>query len=174
VVNGKTINWNAVVREYNTSDEDASFWIKKQDKFSLRLAVEEESRREKVLSWETPPRFFGNSDQRVMWLRDAWLKLPLFIRPCLYFAYRYLFRLGFLDGRGGFLYHAQQGFWMRLVVDWKLWQLRKEGIAGDKLAAFREAMMKTSNGSVRDIWNSIRTTVGSGNVETTERDTFSR
>ena len=63
VVNGKTINWNAVAREYNESDEDASFWIRKQDKFSLRLAVEEESRREKVLQWETPPKFFGNSDR---------------------------------------------------------------------------------------------------------------
>jgi glycosyltransferase involved in cell wall biosynthesis len=159
VVNGKTINWSAIAKEYNTSDEDASFWIKKQDKFSLRLAVEEESRREKVLRWETPPKLFGNSDQRVMWLRDFWLRLPLFVRPCIYFAYRYLFRLGFLDGRGGFLYHAQQGFWMRLVVDWKLWQLRKYGINGPKLAAFREAMLKTSNGSVRDIWNTIRPTM---------------
>ncbi len=151
VVDGRTTNWNAIAREYNESDEDASFWIRKQDKFSLRLAVEEECRREKVLDWETPPKFFGNSDQRVMWLRDFWLRLPLFLRPCIYFFYRYIVRFGFLDGKGGFLYHAQQGFWMRLVVDWKLWQLRKRGIRAEKLALFRDAMMKTSSGSVRDI-----------------------
>lgn len=155
VVEGRTVQWNAVVREYNGSDEDASFWIRKQDKFSVRLAVEEELRRERVLSWGTEPRFWGNSDERVMWLRDFWLHMPLFLRPCLYFFYRYFFRLGFLDGAGGFLYHAQQGFWLRLVVDWKLWQLRKLRIEGDDLLRFRDAMMRTPSGSVRDIWKSI-------------------
>jgi glycosyltransferase involved in cell wall biosynthesis len=154
-VNRRTINWNAIVREYNEADEDASFWIRKQDKFSLRLAVEEELRRERALHWETRPKLFGNSDERVMWLRDFWLRLPLFIRPCLYFAYRYLFRLGFLDGRGGFLYHAQQGFWMRLVVDWKLWQLRKYKLTGERLHRMKEAMLQTSSGSVRDVAMSI-------------------
>lgn len=156
VVDGKTLNWNAVAREYNASDEDASFWLRKQDKFSVRLAVEEELRRENVLRWGTPPRFWGNSDERVMWLRDFWLRLPLFLRPCIYFLYRYIFRLGFLDGAGGFLYHAQQGFWLRLVVDWKLWQLRRLGIAGADLARFRDAMMLTPSGSVRDIWKSLQ------------------
>jgi glycosyltransferase involved in cell wall biosynthesis len=156
VVKGKTIKWNAFFRHYNKSDEDASFWIRKQDKFSLRLAVEEESRRAKALDWETPPKFFGNPDERVMWLRDRWLHMPLFIRPCIYFFYRYFIRLGFLDGRGGFLYHAQQGFWMRLVVDWKVWQLRKYGISGELLTEFKNAMLKTSNGSVRDIWNVVK------------------
>ncbi len=155
-VQGKTIQWKGVMRHYNKSDEDASFWIRKQDKFSLRLAVEEESRREKAIDWQTTPKLFGNPDERVMWLRDFWLHLPLFVRPCIYFFYRYLFRLGFLDGKGGFLYHAQQGFWMRLVVDWKLWQLRRYGIVGDDLAAFREEMLKTSNGSVREIWKTVQ------------------
>lgn len=156
IVEGRTLNWNAVAREYNMSDEDASFWIRKQDKFSLRLAVEEELRREKVLSWGSTPRFWGNSDERVMWLRDLWLRMPLYLRPCLYFFYRYVVRLGFLDGAGGFLYHAQQGFWMRLVVDWKLWQLRRLGIAGEDLLRFRDAMMRVSGGSVRDIWKTVR------------------
>jgi len=156
VVKGRTVNWNAVVREYNESDEDASFWIRKQDKFSVRLAVEEELRREKVLDWGTPPRFWGNSDERVMWLRDFWLGMPLFLRPCLYFFYRYFFRLGFLDGAGGFLYHAQQGFWLRLVVDWKLWQLRKLRIEGEDLLRFQDTMMRTPGGSVRDIWQKVQ------------------
>lgn len=152
VVNGKTQTWNAIVREYNELDEDASFWIRKQDKFSLRLAVEEELRRQGALQWGTRPRFFGNSDERVMWLRDIWLRVPLFLRPCLYFVYRYIVRLGFFDGRGGFLYHAQQGFWMRLVVDWKLWQLRKLKMTPAQLQNFRDAMLNTSSGSVREVW----------------------
>ncbi len=155
VVDGKTTNWKGVAREYNVADEDASFWIRKQDKFSVRLAVEEELRRERVLSWGATPKFWGNADERVMWLRDLWLHIPLFVRPFFYFMYRYVVRLGFLDGVGGFLYHFQQGFWLRVVVDWKLWQLRRLGVEGESLVRFRDAMMKTSGGSVRDIWKSM-------------------
>lgn len=44
-------------------------------------------------------------------------KLPIFIRPLLYFFYRYFLRLGFLDGKEGFAYHFIQGLWYRCLVD---------------------------------------------------------
>ena len=44
-------------------------------------------------------------------------KLPLFIRPILYFIYRYFIYFGFLDGRMGFLYHFFHALWYRLVID---------------------------------------------------------
>jgi len=47
-------------------------------------------------------------------------KLPLGFRPCLYFTYRYVVRLGFLDGGKGFVFHFLQAFWYRLLVDVKL------------------------------------------------------
>lgn len=151
VVDGATLVWREAVREFNVLDEDASFWLQKQDKFSVRLAVEEELRRERVLGWDGRPSLMGNPDQRVMWLRDAWLRLPLFLRPFLYFVYRYLLRGGFLDGVGGFLYHFQQGWWLRTLVDWKIWQLRRNGIAGKRLIVFRDAMFGVRTGSVREI-----------------------
>lgn len=46
-------------------------------------------------------------------------KLPIFVRPSLYFCYRYFIRLGFLDGVEGFAYHFMQGFWYRCLVDLK-------------------------------------------------------
>jgi glycosyltransferase involved in cell wall biosynthesis len=46
-------------------------------------------------------------------------KLPLFVRPALYFCYRYFLRLGFLDGKEGFAYHFMQGLWYRCLVDLK-------------------------------------------------------
>lgn len=151
VVNGRTEIWKVPVREYNVLDEDASFWIGKQDKFSLRLAVEEELRRQNLLTWDGKPDLLGNPDQRIMRLRDLWLRLPLFIRPFFYFMYRYFLRGGFIDGMGGFLYHFQQGFWMRTVVDWKIWQLRRGEIHGERLLGFRDAMLLTRSGSVREV-----------------------
>ena len=52
--------------------------------------------------------------------------LPLFLRPCLYFLYRYFFLLGILDGGTGFLFHFLQAFWFRLVVDVRLAELLRE------------------------------------------------
>lgn len=46
-------------------------------------------------------------------------KLPYFVRPTLYFLYRYFVQLGFLDGGRGFAYHFMQGFWYRALVDLK-------------------------------------------------------
>ncbi len=47
-------------------------------------------------------------------------QLPIFVRPTLYFIYRYFLRLGFLDGKEGFAYHFMQGFWYRCLVDLKV------------------------------------------------------
>ena len=52
-------------------------------------------------------------------------QLPYFIRPTLYFIYRYLFQLGFLDGSRGFAYHFMQGFWYRSLVDLKCMEIER-------------------------------------------------
>jgi hypothetical protein len=44
----------------------------------------------------------------------------LFARPLLYFTWRYFFKMGFLDGRQGFIFHVLQAFWYRLIVDIKI------------------------------------------------------
>lgn len=58
--------------------------------------------------------------------------LPSGFRAILYFLWRYFFRLGFLDGRSGFIFHFLQGFWYRFLVDVKVRELeeraRKSGV----------------------------------------------
>ena len=58
-----------------------------------------------------------NAIERRRWLRDWYARLPLFVRPTAYFLYRYVVRLGFLDGRAGLVFHVLQGFWFRFLVD---------------------------------------------------------
>lgn len=50
----------------------------------------------------------------------VYARLPYFIRPILYFFYRYFFKLGFLDGTKGFAFHFMQGCWYRCLVDLKM------------------------------------------------------
>ena len=62
-------------------------------------------------------RFFGQPDDRVRWLKRRWASLPPYIRPWIYFIYRYVIRLGCLDGRQGFTFHFMQALWYRTLVD---------------------------------------------------------
>jgi len=157
IVRGDTVTLDGIVKEYNVHDEDISKWVQKQDIFSLRLAVEEELRRANLLTWNRRPRFLGNSDDRVMWLRDRWLGMPLFVRPIIFFLYRYVLRLGFLDGLAGFLYHFLQCFWLRILVDWKIRQIRELHMNKEELMQFRDQMLKSRTGSVNDIYQLLLT-----------------
>lgn len=58
-------------------------------------------------------------------LREIYSATPLFVRPVAYFLYRYLLRLGFLDGREGLVFHFLQGFWYRFLVDALIFERRR-------------------------------------------------
>jgi glycosyltransferase involved in cell wall biosynthesis len=74
------------------------------------------------------PTLSGNPIERRRWLREElYARLPLFARAFIYWSYRYFLRLGFLDGKEGFIFHFLQAFWFRLLVDIKLEELEREG-----------------------------------------------
>lgn len=68
----------------------------------------------------------GHAIQRRRALKKFYERFPLFIRPLLYFIQRYFFRLGFLDGKEGLIFHFLQGFWFRFLIDAKIWELSKK------------------------------------------------
>jgi glycosyltransferase involved in cell wall biosynthesis len=76
---------------------------------------------------EITPKLLGTQEQRKRWFKMRYARLPLFIRPFLYFFYRYIIRAGFLDGKEGLVWHFLQGFWYRFLVDAKIFELRKKG-----------------------------------------------
>lgn len=54
-------------------------------------------------------------------------KLPMFCRSWLLFLYFYIFRLGFLDGREGYIYNYMYHRWYRNLVDAKIYEQKKTG-----------------------------------------------
>lgn len=118
--------------EANKKEDDISFWIEKHNRYATLLAQEEFTRSRLNGHRTLSPSLFGNPDQRTLWLKQLWMKLPLYARPFLYFTYRYFFRLGFLDGKEGFIFHFLQGFWFRLLVDIKLDEMRRAEVRGRK------------------------------------------
>jgi glycosyltransferase involved in cell wall biosynthesis len=102
--------------EDNQKERDIAFWIDKHNRYA-RLHAREERLRGAGAGWALEPRLTGNPDQRVAWLKQRWYRMPLFVRPALYFVLRYFFQLGFLDGKQGFVFHFLHAFWYRLLVD---------------------------------------------------------
>ncbi|WP_095174817.1 MULTISPECIES: glycosyltransferase family 2 protein [Blautia] len=52
-------------------------------------------------------------------------KFPLFVRSWLVFIYFYIFKLGFLDGREGYIYNYMYHRWYRSLVDTKIYEQLK-------------------------------------------------
>ncbi|MEZ0610040.1 glycosyltransferase family 2 protein [Fibrella sp. WM1] len=55
--------------------------------------------------------------ERKRWVKEqVWVRIPPLLRPFLYFAYRYVLLLGFLDGRAGFIYHVSHAFLYQFMI----------------------------------------------------------
>lgn len=124
-VRGKTRTLRHDLLEANENESRISFFIEKHAKFASELAAEELERRT-GLQYLVKPSLFGNADQRTLWLKTLWLRFPLYTRPFLLFFYRYFLRLGFLDGKEGFIFYFMQSFWFRLMVDIRIDEMLAE------------------------------------------------
>lgn len=126
---GGSIQIKADIIDYN--NKDLTFWTDKHNKYSS-LEVAETLRkraapdRDNVLS----ASLTQSQAHSRRWVKEnIYGRTPLFVRPFMYFIYRYFIRLGFLDGREGLVFHFLQGFWYRFLVDAKLYEyeLKKRG-----------------------------------------------
>jgi glycosyltransferase involved in cell wall biosynthesis len=99
-------------------------WIAKHNDYSTREAAELVNSRNAEGYSEIKVNFWGGQAQRRRWLRyHVWNRLPLFIRPFLYFLYRYFLLLGFLDGKKAFLFHFMQALWYPMLIDAKYMEI---------------------------------------------------
>lgn len=69
-------------------------------------------------------RLLGDARERTRFIKSLYYRLPVGLRAFSYFLYRYLFRLGFLDGVPGFYFAFFQAFWFRMLVDAKIYEKR--------------------------------------------------
>jgi glycosyltransferase involved in cell wall biosynthesis len=98
-----------------------SFFVKKHDEYASREAIA-------ILS-EKIANSAGTVDQKNTHsrtrqnLKKAYGRVNPLIAPFLYFGYRYLIQMGFLDGWQGLIYHTLQGFWYRFLVGAKIFEI---------------------------------------------------
>lgn len=101
IVDGPTAKLKHPLLHHNVAS--LSHYIRKHDEYSnweSRVLMQPQE------SSEFPASLFGNQAQRRRWLKQKFLRVPG--SPVLLFVYRYLLRLGFLDGVPGLIYCAFQ------------------------------------------------------------------
>lgn len=127
VAEGQSIIWDkGYLKEENLKENNIAFWIEKHNKYSDLVAHEEIERKNKLRTQTLQPKFWGSPNERIAYLKKKWWNMPLFVRPFLYFFYRYFIQLGILDGKEGLIFHFLQALWFRFVVDVKIFEKVKK------------------------------------------------
>lgn len=101
---------------------DLTWWIDKHNRYATLNAIayaEIKKNPEQRISG----RLFGTQRERRRWIKEnIWRHLPG--RGLLFFLYLYVFRLGFLDGKEGFIFCSMHGVFehMKVAKQWELGQ----------------------------------------------------
>ena len=106
--------------------KDLTWWIGKHNNYASR-EVEEVLKETRNKRQEINAGGISGQTARKRWMKDNfYYRLPLFFRAFWYFCHRYFFRLGFLDGKEGLIWHFLQGFWYRFLVDSKIYEMKRK------------------------------------------------
>lgn len=114
---GKAIELKNDGRHYDY--KDLTHWINKHNWYATR---EMQDYFELVKSKDKIANLRSNKIIRTRKLKKVYYKLPLFLRALLLFFYKYILKLGFLDGKRGLIFHFLQSFWYRFLVDAKIYE----------------------------------------------------
>ncbi len=101
---------------------DVATWLSRHARWAQleaeAILVREDGDRPIRARSQVAARITGTPIERRRWLRTTlYGRAPLFARAGALFVYRYVLRLGFLDGVEGLIFHFLQGCWFRFYID---------------------------------------------------------
>jgi glycosyltransferase involved in cell wall biosynthesis len=120
---GRSVNFTGGFADHNLFDLTA--FIEKHNKYASREALDVITNRLKLWQSQAGPELSVGSGVQQAGVKRIikeriYNRIPFEFSAFSYFLYRYVIRLGFLDGRKGLVYHALQGFWYRFLVGAKI------------------------------------------------------
>lgn len=104
------------------------WWTDKHNKYADREMLDILIRKHQLMGVDEALSHDGDNTQARIkrFVKEGiYNRLPVFVRPFLYFLYRYFLRLGFLDGVRGFAFHFFQGYWYRSLVDLRVYEAER-------------------------------------------------
>lgn len=103
-----------------------TWWISKHNGYASREAIDYLLREAGHAEVDADSRHLSGQAKRIRFIKhEFFYRLPPMLRGSLFFAYRYFFRLGFLDGISGSYFHFFQGWWYRTLVDAKIFEVKR-------------------------------------------------
>jgi len=124
VWDGRTVTFGGGFADHNL--KDLTFLIDKHNKYATREAADVLNQRYGLFAQDERLSARGSSREAALkrFIKNyLYGRLPLWIGPAAYFAYRYVLQLGFLDGKPGLIYHFLQGFWYRFLMAANIYEL---------------------------------------------------
>lgn len=124
LVKGETADFHAEIVDDNLNS--LTWWTEKHNAYASREVVDLLNLEYGFMAHETVADLRGGQQAGVKrWLKEkVYARLPGGVRAAVYFIYRYVLHLGFLDGKEGTAFHVLQGFWYRYLVDMKLHEVK--------------------------------------------------
>lgn len=126
ITSGETVTFDGGFADHNL--HDLTFFTDKHNKYATREAIDVLNKRFELFpqnkALNAHSASFQASCKRQI-KEKVYNRIPFTISALLYFLWRYIFQLGFLDGRSGLVYHFLQGFWYRFLVGAKIMELEK-------------------------------------------------
>lgn len=124
-VQGKTMAFRGALIDINL--KPLTWWVDKHNGYASREAIDLLNLEFNFMQRDSIAGLHGQGVVGFKrWLKEKiYFHLPLGTRAFLYFIYRFVFRLGFLDGSSGVLFHVLQGFWYRYLVDQKVAEVKR-------------------------------------------------
>lgn len=124
IMDGETVLFENEFADHNLNN--IGWWTIKHDGYSIKEAIDLLDLEFNLLQKnDTSEGVLSEHANNKRNLKKSYAKKPLFLRSFLYFVYRYFFKLGFLDGKEGFLWNFLQGWWYRTLVDAKIYEIKK-------------------------------------------------
>jgi glycosyltransferase involved in cell wall biosynthesis len=107
--------------------QSLTWWTAKHNGYASREAVDLLNLEYGFMPHDTVANLRGGQQVGIKrWLKErVYARLPGGFRAFAYFFYRYIIRLGFLDGQAGTAFHFLQGFWYRYLVDAKVAEVKR-------------------------------------------------
>jgi len=130
---------------YDDNLNPIGWWINKHNGYSIREAIDLLNIELKFLpeNTETISVAMSKDADEKRKKKQKYNSMPLFWRTFIYFVYRYCFKLGFLEGKEGFLWHFMQGWWYRTLVDAKIYEIKKH--CGTDVEKIKEYIFRNYN-----------------------------
>ncbi|MBL0918885.1 MAG: glycosyltransferase family 2 protein [Hydrogenophaga sp.] len=123
---GRTVTFDGGFADHNLND--LCYFVDKHNRYATREAIEVLNQRLGLFARDEVLNARSASLQASVrrWAKERlYNRLPFTVSAPLYFLWRYVVQLGFLDGRSGLVYHFLQGGWYRFLVGARLMELER-------------------------------------------------